>query len=806
MRYRVAIMMVTAIIVVTLTAAIGVLDDKAISLSEENAHWVAHTYLVRSTIDKLRSRLAARSTEPLPPLRPAEVRQLFAQVLALTTDNPQQNQRLSALQQQAERYRDDAPTAADDRQHLLAGLDDAYAVETRLLRGRQETFEATNQRAHRLAFAMTTTSLAVLLACFISISIEFRRRTQAEAAREAAHRLLDSVFEHIPLLVTLKSLPDRKYVSINQAGERLFGRPRADIIGHGDHQLFPQAEADLCSQNDLRTLDSDTIIDVEESLSTANGERLLRSRKMLLRQPEGAEYILCLAEDITERRAQELHIAWQASELARRNEQIEKANRLKSEFVASMSHELRTPLNVILGFSDLLLDRSEIQLDERHTRWVKHVNDSGRHLLELINQVLDLAKIESGKLELHLEPLELALSCRDLVQSVRPMANSKDISLVLDAASAPTVLADRTRLKQVLLNLVHNAIKFTPEGGSVRISISEDDSNAYVAVSDTGIGIAEKDQEVVFEQFRQIDHGRDSLQQGTGLGLAIARQLVERHGGAITVSSRLGEGSCFTLSLPKTEVPAAARVTRLSPDADDQRPKILVVDDEPQARELIVNALASSGYSTVEAASAEEAQQLAETHHFEAITLDIIMPSGSGWDALSSFRQSARTRDIPIIVISIVDDVVRGLALGANDYLVKPVTKEQLLSSIRQCVNDAARCRAMLYMNDPDACAAVIKSLEQSGAKAHGFNDESEAVRELRSGRFDALVLDTGVPESSAAALKHAAAKHGVSVVVLLSDAESLAQQQHPALRANKPWLNDIVSLMRDVTTERGLK
>ena len=244
-------------------------------------------------------------------------------------------------------------------------------------------------------------------------------------------------------------------------------------------------------------------------------------------------------------------------ELSLQNREVERANRLKSEFLASMSHELRTPLNTILGFSELLSEENAGALNEKQKRFVTHIQRDAHHLLELINDILDLSKIEAGRLELHLEAFAMAVPAAEVLTSIRPLAATKGISLDSDLDTALVLHADRVRFKEILYNLLSNAIKFTPSGGRVWIESSAEGGLIRLMVGDTGIGIAPADQEEIFESFRQASATTKGVREGTGLGLAITKRLVEHHGGTIWVESELGKGSRFHIAFPMAGANAA---------------------------------------------------------------------------------------------------------------------------------------------------------------------------------------------------------------------------------------------------------
>ena len=438
-------------------------------------------------------------------------------------------------------------------------------------------------------------------------------------------------------------------------------------------------------------------------------------------------------------------------ELELRNREVERANDMKSQFLASMSHELRTPLNAILGFSQLLAEGGAGKLNEKQTKWVEHVRKSGKHLLQLINDILDLAKIESGRVEFVIESFVANAALPEVISNIRPLAMAKHIRVVLNCDPHLVIQADRLRFKQVLYNLLSNAIKFTNDGGEVRIEASAHDGIATFVVADTGIGIRPEDLGVIFEEFRQVGADSKEVREGTGLGLAITKRLLEQQHGAIRVESEVGVGTRFLFTLPQGNRNVSDEQLVMDDDLEvgSSKALVLVVDDDPAARELMVNYLTPEGYATAMAGNGAEAVELARKLQPDAITLDILMPSGSGWEILYTLRNDPTTARIPIIVVSIVDHKNLGMTLGAADYLVKPIDKTTLLDAVQKHIakTAGAGCRCVAADDDPETLKLMSEVLAEAGCNVRVAKNGKEALDVLRAEHTDLLLLDLMMPE-----------------------------------------------------------
>ena len=367
-------------------------------------------------------------------------------------------------------------------------------------------------------------------------------------------------------------------------------------------------------------------------------------------------------------------------ELKDQSVELELASRHKSEFLASMSHELRTPLNAVLGFSEVLLEQMFGEINERQEEYLQDIHGSGQHLLELLNEILDLSKVEAGRMELEYSSFELRSLLTDAASMLRERAAAHGVELRVEVAEdIGAVDSDELRLKQVVLNLMTNAVKFTPDGGSVVVQAASVGSGIEITVTDTGIGVAEADRERIFESFQQGGRG-SSREEGTGLGLTLSRRIVELLGGRMWLESQVGVGSTFGFTLP---APAGATASRPR-DADLAQAvgEVVVIEDDRRSLELINAYLAGTALNVTTATNGRSGLDAVRRLLPAAVLLDIRLPDIDGWSVLRTLKDDDKTRSIPVIVVSMVDERARGLALGAADYLVKPVGHDSLLGAL----------------------------------------------------------------------------------------------------------------------------
>ena len=451
-------------------------------------------------------------------------------------------------------------------------------------------------------------------------------------------------------------------------------------------------------------------------------------------------------------------------ELERMNKELERASQHKSRFIANMSHELRTPLNSIIGFSEVLGDQTFGELTENQERYVRNIHSSGKHLLELVNNVLDIAKIEAGKYEMSFETFRVADMLSEIFNIMKPMAEKKAVDLGVGIADdVDTVTADMVKLKQVFYNLISNAIKFTPEGGKVRVAIGREDGRgdsenqefARFTVSDTGVGIRPEDIGRIFDEFEQADTAFSRQYGGAGLGLALTRKLVELHGGKVSVESRLGEGSTFTVlvplvthteKIPEEEVEA---VNLNFPWMNENAPLILVVEDDPASAELLTIHLTQAGYKVAHSFDGEDAIRKATTLRPFAILLDIMLPKKDGWEVLQSFKSNEVTADIPVLIHSIIDNKDLAFALGATDYLLKPLDRDSLLDKLHGLSMLKGRTHPItILMIDFNGDTESLKgSLNSQEFLVYSAKEGKRGLELATALRPDVIMLDFELPD-----------------------------------------------------------
>jgi signal transduction histidine kinase/DNA-binding response OmpR family regulator len=510
-------------------------------------------------------------------------------------------------------------------------------------------------------------------------------------------------------------------------------------------------------------------------------------------------------------------------QLEETNSQLVDANRHKSVFLASMSHELRTPLNAILGFSELLMDTGkETFTPETRHRFLEQIHSSGKHLLGLINDILDLSKIEAGQMELRLQVVNIAEIVEQVRNTVEPLAIQKSITLKSENVDAGSIIADPGKVKQMLLNLVSNAIKFTPDNGMVTIRATRLNDAVEMSVIDTGIGIAKEDFGRVFREFQQLDSGVGRQQPGTGLGLTLTRRFANLHGGDVRMDSEPGVGSTFTITLPLeahrvVAAPQPVQVDR--PPVAVSRPLVLVVEDDPAAAELLIRQIERAGFRTQVARTGSQALAAARAQKPAAITLDILLPDLDGWEVLTQLKNDPATSHIPVVVVSVVDNPELGIALGALDYFVKPVSGAELMSRLarfRLGRTDADKATVLVVDDEEPNREWLRRLLEPEGFSVILASGGQEAIDIARATSPDLIMLDLMMPNVTGfdvvEALRAKPATQNIPIMVLtaktLTEADIRQLHGHVStiLRRGSTGAADLLDLLKQVVSNSGVQ
>jgi len=518
-----------------------------------------------------------------------------------------------------------------------------------------------------------------------------------------AGRRFTEVSERLSAIIDVAPVPiitldlDGNVTMWNTEAERVFGWTEKEVLGK-PNPIVPDASVRATAAIKQRLLAGESLPGIELSRLTKDGRTvLMRVFTAAIHDDRGdITGLMGVMEDITQRREarRELEryrdhleeiIDERTLELRLTNDALLNATEAKDTFLASMSHELRTPLNSIIGFSGIMLQGLAGPLNDEQSKQLAMVNSAGHHLLALINDVLDLVKIEAGQTAPNLEKTRVSDMLDSVIGIMRPLADERQLELTSAHGDDLIVFTDRRRLEQILLNLISNAIKFTP-AGSVSVIASASDAIVRFEVRDTGIGIPESALESIFDEFAQIERPDRVRPEGTGLGLAISRRLASLLGGRISASSEVGVGSAFVLEIPRSAV-----ALEPSPQAPVHgQCTVLVVDDDSHARGIVSLVLRAEGFRVFEASDGERALASIAEEHPDCIVLDLVMPRLDGWEVLERLKDDPATADIPVICISVIDEEMRGVGGEFAGYLVKPINPSGLLEMLEDALSDAA--------------------------------------------------------------------------------------------------------------------
>ena len=582
-----------------------------------------------------------------------------------------------------------------------------------------------------------------------------RNQAEAERLRLSSYNqlLLDSTGEGIYGIDT-----DGNCTFINRAAARILGVTAEEVLGRNMHQTAHHSHADGSAYPNedcpiYRASQAGQSCRVEDDVfwrsnGTSFPVEYFSSPIVSEGRLQGA--VITFA-DITQRKAAE-------AELVRAKEAAEASSRTKSQFLANMSHELRTPMNAILGYSEMLQEEAEEEGLDSFTPDLQKIQSAGRHLLALINDILDLSKIEAGKMELYLEDFNLAEVIADVASTVQTLVTKKNNRLEVSCLPDVGVMrGDLTKVRQSLFNLLSNAAKFT-ENGVVSLRVRREDKFYVFDVQDTGIGMTAEQIAGLFEAFSQADASTTRKYGGTGLGLAITRRFCRMMGGDATVQSVPDTGSTFTMRLPvlvqplredavgeETTPPTEAHAVRDGHKGDI----VLVIDDDPAARDLMRRFLSREGFRPETASNGEEGLRLARALKPVAITLDVMMPGIDGWTVLQRLKADPETQDIPVVMLTMVDDKNIGFALGAADYMTKPIDRARLSAILERhrCADSEAGCRVLLVEDDEPTREMMRELLGREGWTVDEAANGRIALDTLQATCPDLILLDLMMPE-----------------------------------------------------------
>ncbi|MDX1531511.1 MAG: response regulator, partial [Rhodothermales bacterium] len=614
-----------------------------------------------------------------------------------------------------------------------------------------------------------------------------KRAEEAIRASEVSYR---GLFDALTELVYILDL-DGRFITVNEAVVRAYGYGREEMIGQTPALLADLERVDLDATADqIRRAVAGESQRFEWWARRKDGSTFPKEVVLTRSTYFGQDVILAVARDISaHKRAEE------ALEAAK--EEAERANRAKSHFLANMSHELRTPLNAIIGYAEMLVEEAEDAGRADGVEDLQKIQSAGRHLLGLINDVLDLSKIEAGRMEVYVEPFDLLPLLHNVESTIRPLVQERGNTLAVDvpAALGPMV-SDVTKVRQMLYNLLSNAAKFTRDG---TITLTVDPQcvggveGVRFRVRDTGIGMSPEQVERLFHPFTQADATTTRRYGGTGLGLTITRRFAEMLGGTITVESVPGQGSLFTLWLPTQasgngDGHAAPAVPSLAErEGAAGGPLVLVVDDDPGACEVLGRMLCQEGLRVAFAHDGAGGLRLARERRPDLITLDVLMPGGGGWETLARLKADPATAEIPVVIVTVLDDARLGYVLGAVDYVPKPVDRARLLRVLHRALGprtDGAERPVLVVDDDPATAEVVRRALEWEGYPVVAATDGRKGLDAVAEACPALVILDLVMPEVDGFAFLEAlrALPGGAAVPVVILTAHDLTEADHRRL------------------------
>ncbi|MDA0242607.1 MAG: ammonium transporter [Chloroflexi bacterium] len=627
---------------------------------------------------------------------------------------------------------------------------------------------------------------------------------------------------------------DLQVTMVNPAAEAIFGYGQPAVLGNPITMLLRTNYVSETGDNRqpeqvFRPLLAEAVearLPVELVGRRADGSRFPLEVSLTQSQLGDEPFYVGTFRDITDRtRARE--------DLERARDVAESANRAKSSFLANMSHELRTPLNAIIGYSEMLQEEAQELDDKDHFATdLRKISTAGQHLLDLINNVLDLSKIEAGKVELYLEDCDLKMVLVDVKVTMQPLvAKNGNVLDVVFPNESLTLRTDLTKLRQILFNLVSNAAKFT-HNGTVSLTTSMETKNGrdwlIFYISDTGIGMTREEQQRLFQPFAQADVSTTRRYGGTGLGLSISRRFSRLMGGDVLVESEVGRGSTFIVRLPlrleqAQQLPPMewdenwTKIGRYQPSHGRERGLVLIIDDDPAARELIAHHLSKEGFQVETAANGEEGLRLAHQLHPDVITLDVMMPDMDGWTVLGKLKGNTSLTHIPVIMLTMVEERNLGYALGAADYMMKPINRAQLVGLIGKYRNvhmatHQSAGHALIVEDDPATRELLRRTLQKEGWETSEAANGQLALEQLQQAVPDLILLDLMMPEMDGfqfiETIRHHPEWRNLPVIVVTAKDLTRADQQRLngyvelILQKSTQNLNDLLNEIRTQVTQ----
>lgn len=651
-------------------------------------------------------------------------------------------------------------------------------------RGIEDIYQLTYIRKDRSRFPAVVSVTALrdaedLIIGYLLIGTDNTARQQTEEERKKLdQKLRDQHFYNRSLLESnidalMTTDPLGIITDCNKQMENLTGCTRDELIGAPFKTFFTDPVRAEAGINEV--LNEGKVKNYELTARARDGTLTVVSYNATTfhNRDRVLQGVFVAARDMTELKVYE-------QTLRQTNVELENASRMKSEFLANMSHELRTPLNAIIGFSEVLGDGLIGDMSEQQKRFIGDIFSSGKHLLSLINDILDLSKVEAGKMILDLEPVQISTLFANSLSIIREKAGARRIQLTADAPKElGTIRADGRKVKQIVYNLLSNAVKFTHDRGEVKLrativpraevgvldgpwpgrtfSLCEDGFDEFlkITVTDSGIGISEEDLDRIFKPFSQIDSGLSRKYEGTGLGLAMIKLLAELHGGTVSVQSAVGKGARFSVWLPMRSAQPAELVPTSHPvrHAIGEERVALVVEDDFKSADLIRVQLQAEGFKVLHAASAEAAFLLAAQQPLALITLDIMLPNMDGWEFLSRLKQMPSLQTIPVVIVSIVADRNKGFALGAAAVIQKPISRQDLVDSLAGLslspLSTEESLKVLIVDDDPKAVELIAVRMEGLASTILRAYGGAEAIKMARREVPDIIVLDLMMPDVS---------------------------------------------------------